>query len=198
MLSEFTGEILQKPPIYSAKKFKGKPLYKYARENTKVDIKPIKIEIFSLRGNIINKDTLEFEALTSSGAYIRSLAHDIGQRVGVGAYLEELIRVKTGEFDLSNAITLDAFIESAKTSNISKVVLPIEMLLPEFPKIIVNQGGRRAVLNGMPLMVEDIVKILSGEMLTHFRLFDESGKLLAIANKEKNQKRFKPFIVFPD
>jgi tRNA pseudouridine55 synthase len=198
ILSGFTGKIAQVPPIYSAKKVKGKPLYKYARENIEVKIKPVNIEIFSLQGKVLGKDTLWFEALTSSGTYIRSLAHDIGQKTGVGAFLESLKRVKIGEFDIRDSVTLERLTEEVKSGNIPKVVTPIESLLPEFPKIIVNQGGRKAVLNGMPLEVKDIIKVLSTEKSEYFRLFDEEGKLLSISRKDVKLMRFNSFIVFSD
>lgn len=197
ILSDFSGKILQKPPIYSAKKFKGKPFYKYARENKSLDVKPIEVEIYSIRGKVINKDILWFEALTSSGTYMRSLANDIGIKVGVGAYLEELKRERIGEFDLKRAVSVEELTVSSDISNLVKYVIPIETLLPEFPKIIVTQSGRRAVLNGMPLFIEGIIKILPAEDDTNFRLFDEEGKLLAIARKESKKVGFKPYIVFP-
>ena len=198
ILSGFIGKIAQVPPIYSAKKVKGKPLYKYARENKKVQIKPINIEIFSLQKKVLGKDTLWFETLTSSGTYIRSLAHDIGQKTGVGAYLESLERLKIGGFDIRNSVTLDELTEQVQSGGIAKVVIPIESLLPEFPKIIVNQGGRKAVLNGLPLEVKDIIKVLSPEKSEFFRLFDEEGKLLSISRKDVKLMRFNPHIVFPD
>jgi len=198
LLSQFTGKQLQTPPIYSAKKFKGKPLYKYARQNKEVEIKPVHIEIFSLKGKVVDQETLWFEALTSTGTYIRSLAHDMGQIVGVGAYLDELTRLAVGEFYLKDAFTLEELIRHVEASEISKVVTPIEALLPEFPKIIVNQGGRKGILNGMPLLPEDIIKVITTDNTENFRLFDDEGKLLAIARKDEKLMRFKPYIVFPN
>lgn len=198
ILSAFRGKISQTPPIYSAKKVKGKPLYKYAREKEDVKIKPVNIEIFTLQGKILEKDSLWFETLTSSGTYIRSLAHDIGQKAGSGAYLEELKRLKIGEFDIRNSVTLEELEDEVEAGNIAKVVGPIETLLPEFPKIIVSQGGRKAVLNGMPLEIKDIIKILSTEKSDYYRLFDEEGKLLTISQKDDKSMTFKPHIVFPD
>ncbi len=198
LLSGFTGEILQVPPIYSAKKYKGKPSYKYARENKKIELKPVKVKIYSLKGEIINKDGLRFEAITSSGTYVRSIAHDLGQKIGVGAYLEELKREKIGEFGLDVAFSIEELVKNKNLLDITKFIIPIETLLPEFPKIIVNQVGRNAVLNGMPLLTKDVIKIFPAECDIYFRLFDEQGKLLAIAQKEENKMRFKSNIVFPE
>lgn len=204
LLSRFTGPQVQTPPIYSAKKFKGKPLYKYARENKDagIEVKPVNIEIFSLKGEIVDKETLWFEALTSSGTYIRSLAHDIGRVVGTGAHLAELKREGVGEFHLRDAFTLEALARSVESTGISGVVTPIEALLPEFPRLIVNQGGRAAVLNGQPLLPRDIMKVLTADgnnnKTENFRLFDDEGKLLAIAQKDPKLMRFKPYLVFPN
>lgn len=200
LLSRFKGKQVQTPPIYSAKKFKGKPLYKYARQKKEgeVEIKPVDIEIFFLKGKVVDKETLWFEALTSSGTYIRSLAHDMGEIVGVGAYLDELTRLAVGEFHLKDAFTLEELTRHVEAFEISKVVTPIEVLLPEFPKIIVTHGGRKGILNGMPLLPEDILKIMATENTENFRIFDDEGKLLAIARKDEKLMRFKPYIVFPN
>jgi len=204
LLSAFRGKQMQYPPIYSAKKFKGRPLYKYARENKAqdVEIKPMEVEIFSLQAKVVDKETLWFKAETSSGTYIRSLAHDLGQKVGAGAYLKKLIREGVGEFDMHDAFTLEQLTLHAQKGEIAKVVTPIEVLLPEFPKIVVAPGGRNAILNGQSLVPEDVARIISPKTQSktseNFRLFDDEGKLLAIARKEPKLMRFKPFIVFPN
>ncbi len=204
LLAGFTGKQMQIPPIYSAKKFKGRPLYKYARENKagEIVVKPVEVEIFSLAGKVVDETALWFKAETSSGTYIRSLAHDMGQKLGVGAYLKELVREGVGEFHLDNAFTPAELTAHIETGDISKVVIPIEALLPEFPKIIVGPGGRQAVLNGMPLLPGDVTKIIhpknQNETGDHFRLFDDEGKLLAIARKDPKLMRFNPYIVFPN
>lgn len=204
LLVGFTGKQIQMPPIYSAKKFKGRPLYKYARENKveNIDLKPVEVEIFLLEGRVVNKTMLWFKTETSSGTYIRSLAHDMGQKLGVGAYLKELVREGVGEFYLENAFTPEQLAAHVKSGEISKVVTPIEALLPEFPKIIVGPGGSKAVLNGMPLLPGDVAKIIplktQNKTSEHFRLFDDEGKLLAVARKDPKLMRFKPYIVFPN
>lgn len=196
LLASFRGKQLQTPPIYSAKKFKGKPLYKYARENQEVEAKPVYIEIFSLTGHIITPNTLAFRAETSSGTYIRSLAHDMGQKIGVGAHLKELKRESVGEFHLDAAFTPQQLAERLKSDGVASVVTPIEALLPEFPKIIVNPSGKKSVLNGMPLLPRDVTKIINGHNGDQFRLFDDEGKLLAIAQKDAKLMRFKTMLVF--
>jgi tRNA pseudouridine55 synthase len=202
LLEGFRGRQMQFPPIYSAKKFKGKPLYKYARENKTgdIEVKAVEVEIFSLEAKVIDETHLWFRAETSSGTYIRSLAHDMGQKLGVGAHLGELLREGVGEFRLEKAFTLEQLAVCVEAGGIPGVVIPIEALLPEFPKIIVSPGGRRSVLNGGPLLPADVVKIISTKNQEknseYFRLFDDEGKLLGLTGKDPKLMQFKPHIVF--
>lgn len=196
ILKQFTGEIDQYPPIYSAKKYKGKPLYKYARANQKIPLKSSRITIHSLKGTVLNRNTLAFEASTSSGTYIRSLAHDIGEAIGVGAYLDHLRRERVGEFDGASAVASGLLTEDFGPDRILPHITPIESLLPEFPKIIIGPAGKQGVSNGMPLETRDIVKIIESREASHFRLFDEEGSFLAVAKKDRERRRFNPTIVF--
>jgi tRNA pseudouridine55 synthase len=198
LLSQFRGEQMQLPPVFSAKKFKGKPLYTYARRHQEVTIKPVVVSIYQLTGRVINNETMEFTALTSSGTYIRSLAHDLGQKVGVGAFLLELKRERIGAFTLQQALTLGEIEALAAAGNALQAVIPIEMLLNEYPKMIVNPAGRRCICNGMPLKAADIIKIFPATNNDFFRIFDDEGKLLAIAEKEPQAMSFKSSLVFPE
>jgi len=195
LLKKFRGKILQYPPKYSAKKYKGMPLYKYARKNMEVEIKPVEVEVFSLETRIVEKDLLEFRAVTSSGTYLRSLAHDIGNAAGSGAHLAGLTREAVGEYDLADALTLNELEDQAGRGSM-KGVVPIEMLLPEFPKIIVTQHGSEAVRNGAMLSLNDILKVSSGNDSENYRIFDDDGNFLALARKDSVLHRFKPFLVF--
>jgi tRNA pseudouridine55 synthase len=198
LLAQFRGAQMQLPPIFSAKKFKGKPLYKYARRNQAVDIKPASVNIHRLTGRVIDPETLEFAALTSAGTYIRSLAHDLGQKVGVGAFLLELKREMIGAFTLRQARTLGEIEALCAAGNALQAVIPIEMLLNEYPKMIVNPVGRRCICNGMALKASDVLKIFPAPNTAYFRIFDDEGKLLAIAEKEPQAMSFKSSLVFPE
>ena len=197
LLAGFRGRQLQMPPAFSAKKFKGKPLYTYARRQQEVPINAVEVTIHELTGRVIDRDTLEFRALTSSGTYIRSLAHDLGQKVGVGAYLLELKRERIGSFGLEQAKTLTEIENLLEAGNGLQAVIPIESLLDEFPKMIVSQTGRRCICNGMALKAADVLKIFPAQSTVYFRIFDDEGKLLAIAQKEAHSLSFKPYLVFP-
>jgi tRNA pseudouridine55 synthase len=198
LLAGFRGKQMQMPPAFSAKKFKGKPLYTYARREQPVSIAAVEISIHELTARVLDKETLEFRALTSSGTYIRSLAHDLGQVVGCGAYLLELKRERIGAFSLEQAVTLGQAEDLAAAGNALQAVIPIEKLLEEYPKMIVNQAGRRCVSNGMALKASDVLKIFPAASTAYFRIFDDEGKLLAIARKEPQAMNFKPYLVIPE
>jgi len=107
-LERFTGDLLQTPPMYSAKKIKGKKLYELAREGKEVAREPNPITVRSLTLDRYEPPELAFTVECSSGTYVRTLAHDIGRTLGCGAYLTALRRTGIGAFDIADAVRLDA------------------------------------------------------------------------------------------
>ncbi len=198
LLAGFRGTMRQAPPAFSAKKFKGRPLYTYARRQQPVSVAPVEVRIHELTGRALDGSTLEFRARTSSGTYIRSLAHDLGQKVGCGAFLLELKRERIGAFGLEGAVTLERLATLAAEGKALQAVIPIERLLEEYPKMIVNPAGRRCVANGMALRAADVLKIFPTASDDYFRVFDDEGKLLAIVEKELHNMSFKPYLVIPE
>jgi tRNA pseudouridine55 synthase len=106
VLKSFLGEIEQIPPAFSAKKIKGKKLYESARKGIKVKSKPQKVKIYEISILEYKFPHLKIKVKCSSGTYIRCLANDIGKKLGCGAYVDELIRTKIGEFSIENAVEL--------------------------------------------------------------------------------------------
>jgi len=107
ILKSFVGEIKQVPPIYSAIKIKGETAYKLARKGIKPKLKPRKVKIYSIKILNYKWPYLKIEIKCGKGTYIRSLAHDIGKKLGCGAYLEKLTRTKVGKFNIKNSIKLE-------------------------------------------------------------------------------------------
>ncbi len=108
--AELTGEIDQVPPMFSAVKFKGKPLYKLARKGHELERKPKKVNVKEFDIIPVSSNELSFRVLCSKGTYIRSLANDLGEKLGVGAYLKELRRTRIGSFSITGAIEPEDFI----------------------------------------------------------------------------------------
>jgi len=109
---KFEGKIMQKPPIFSALKREGKRLYQHAREGTKVEIQAREVEIESFKIISIEIPKITFEIICSKGTYIRSLAHDFGKELNNGAHLSSLRREMIGDFNFSDAISIDSFKEN--------------------------------------------------------------------------------------
>lgn len=106
-LQGFTGELLQVPPAFSAKKIGGKKAYELARQGLPVDIPASKVTVYSLRLVSFDYPNFTLECEVSSGFYVRSLVHDLGEKIGVGATVEEVRRIRVGAYHIENAVTLD-------------------------------------------------------------------------------------------
>ncbi len=115
-VKNFTGEIMQVPPIHSAIKQKGKPVYLQARKGIDVKLEPRKVTIRQFEITAIIMPVVSFEVVCTTGTYIRSLANDFGAHLGCGAYLSTLCRTRIGSYELNDAITMEEFISSAKNA----------------------------------------------------------------------------------
>ncbi len=111
-LQTFVGEIQQTPPAYSAKKLGGKKAYELARQGLEVDIPASTVKVYSLRLASFEYPAFSLECNVSSGFYVRSLVHDLGQKLGVGATVEEVRRLRVGPFSIERAVALDALLNS--------------------------------------------------------------------------------------
>ena len=124
----FRGEQDQLPPMFSAKKVNGQPLYKLARKGETIEREPRKITIFDIKVDKIELPKVQFEVACTKGTYIRTLAHDIGQKLGCGAYLSGLCRTQTGNMSLKNATSLDDLL-AMEIEDIEQKLLPITDIL---------------------------------------------------------------------
>lgn len=120
VLKSFVGTITQIPPVYSALKHKGKPLYEYARENKEVEVKPREVTIIDIHSVRIDLPFVTCTVVCTKGTYVRSLAHDIGIKLGVGGYLSSLCRKASGELSLNSALSINTVTELAISSGLVK------------------------------------------------------------------------------
>ena len=191
----FVGTIEQLPPLYSAKKVRGKPLYAYARRNQEVERKPCQVTIHSLDLLCEDEQVVRFRARTSSGTYIRTLAHDLGQKMGCGAHLASLIREGIGAFGLEQAITLEDLEALGPEERLGRV-LPLGDLLAHYPRVLVGEMAARGVLNGQPVMGPDILAVDGGGDFSFARIVGPDGHILALARRDSILKRYLPVLVF--
>ena len=118
-VKNFIGEVEQIPPMYSAVKHKGKPLYKYARKDVEIERKIRKVTITEFEIQKIELPEVTFRVKCSKGTYIRTLANDFGDKLGTGAYLKELRRLKIGDYDVRDSIALEEFLQDNITFSIN-------------------------------------------------------------------------------
>ncbi|WLD95385.1 tRNA pseudouridine(55) synthase TruB [Alkalihalobacillus sp. AL-G] len=180
VLNEFIGTIKQIPPMYSAVKIDGKKLYEYARAGKTVERPARTVEILSLKllsdpsrvesGNV----TFKIQVSCSKGTYVRTLAVDIGKRLGVPAHMALLVRTQSGPFKLEDTISFDELEEVVNDGRISEYVLPIEKAVSIFPSTTVSGALEQQVLNGAVL---EETKSLSN---LRTAVYNEQGECLAI------------------
>jgi|SRR5579884_1948910 len=176
-LDHFRGHLLQTPPPVSAKKIAGVPAYKLARRQVPVDLQPVEVEIRSLQVFSIFGDTVEIEATCSAGTYLRSIAHDLGQKLGCGGLLVNLRRTRAGNFDISQAHTLDELAELAETGRLASVVIPAGNLLSHLPSERVPETVEAQIRQGRQFRTSPFV-VPPGSPLV--RALSRSGDLIAI------------------
>ena len=148
------GKQLQKPPMYSAVKVKGKKLYEYAREGIEVEVKPREIEIYDTEFDSYNEETkeLRFVVSCSKGTYIRVLCEELAERLGTVGHMTELRRIKVDNFDLDYAIKLEDLEENKDNELfIQKCILEIPIIFFKWNKIVVPSKKLDLFLNGVKL-----------------------------------------------
>src|SRR5271155_5625513 len=146
--AESVGRFEQMPPIFSAKKVKGRPAYELARKKQPVELKPVEVELFEYKLTGIEGSVARFVIECSSGTYIRSLAHEMGQKLGCGAHLAEIERTAVGEFSIEQSIQLEELAEANRQGKFASCLIPLEALLPNFPRIDVLPVIEKRVRHG--------------------------------------------------
>jgi tRNA pseudouridine55 synthase len=132
-LNEFRGRFLQTPPPVSAKKIGGVPAYKLARQHLPVELNPVEVEVKQLEVQHLAASKLTILLTCAAGTYIRSIAHDLGQRLGCGALLSCLRRTRAGEYWVDQARTFDQLAALATENRLAEALIPVAQMLPEMP-----------------------------------------------------------------
>jgi len=203
IFQKYEGTICQMPPMFSAAHYKGKRLYHLARKGIEVKRNPKKVKIYQL--NLINfnkkvNPIVKFEVICSKGTYVRTLCNDIGDELGCGAHLSNLIRKKVGNFNIEDSLNLK---ELKKDKTLGKrYLISIDSALEELNKITVKSEATTTVLNGGVISSEQIVEIPEGLKTgknKFVKMFDVKGNLLSIGTSIKENGKnifFKPVKVF--
>lgn len=151
VISTFNGDILQIPPMYSAIHKDGKRLYELARLGQTAEIEPRKVKIYSVtRTGNLKDNGCNLTVECGKGTYIRTICHDIGQKLGCGAYMERLLRTSAAGFNINSALRINEIEQRVKTGDIS-FITPITQAIAYMPKCAINDVCHKALTNGNPV-----------------------------------------------
>ncbi|HET7629101.1 MAG TPA: tRNA pseudouridine(55) synthase TruB [Bacillales bacterium] len=199
VLSEWTGNIRQVPPMYSAVKVNGRKLYEYAREGIEVDRPERFVTIHALElmsdGIRTHEDEASFRVRVhcSKGTYIRTLAVDIGKSLGYPAHLTSLKRTRSGMFSLSDCLSLKQAERLAEDGELDDALVPLEKAFRAMPRWIVPADAAEKIKNGSVLPLPEEMKA------NRFTVYNEKGSLLAVYRRHPHKEGYmKPERVFPE
>jgi len=188
-LETFVGEIEQTPPPYSAVKIKGRKAYEMAREGEEVDLVPRHIRVYSLELLEWAPPEAVIDVYCSSGTYVRSLAHDLGEKLGCGAHLIGLRRTKSGRFTLRDAVPLRRLREACEDGTWYQYLIPAAEALSDWPAIELSQDDVEAIRHGHRIPAQDNVQDMA-------RGVSEQGELVALLEYISEAKEWQPKKVF--
>ncbi|HKW63476.1 MAG TPA: tRNA pseudouridine(55) synthase TruB [Candidatus Acidoferrum sp.] len=210
LAAERIGPFEQMPPAFSAKKIGGRPAYELARKKQEVELKPVQVEIYEYKLTGIEGSIAHFVIECSSGTYIRSLAHEMGQKLGCGAHLAEITRTAVGEFSLEQAIALEELAEASRAGRFANCVIKLENLLQNFPRVNVLPVIEKRVRHGSKFNIS-VSQLQPGRvepppgatteldggppMAPRLRVFNQQEKLIAIAEAVV-PRTYQPLVVF--
>ena len=190
-LQAFVGQQDQIPPMYSAKKKNGIPLYKLARNGINIPREPVKITVYSI--DFIKKEGAQvfFEVRCSAGTYIRTLSHDIGEELGCCAHMVSLTRTQVGLFDLERTLTLEELKAANEDGSLCEKLFPLEEALNFLPAIRVKEEYLESISHGVALSkcsLDDLPDQL--KMGHYFRVLGNNDKILAVVEAVVNQDSY--------
>jgi len=189
-IEKFRGPQMQYPPLYSAIKIEGQPAYKRARAGEAIVLEPRPIVIYALEILTWIPPRLTLDIECSKGTYVRSLAHDLGIQIGCYAYLESLIRTRSGPFTLADSITLEQFAEAVETNSILHHSFPSDKALEHYPAIKLDAETVERVKHG------NTFKSMLANNSGLARVYDINEVFIAIAEWNEEQQVWQPRKVF--
>jgi len=176
-LNQFRGTFLQIPPPFSAKKIAGTPAYKLARKKIPVDLAPVEVRVFELNLDDFDGASVQIRVHCSSGTYLRGIAHDIGQQLHCGAFLESLRRTASGEFAEDQAHSLDDLAKLSAAGRLIDAMIPAARLLPQFSSAAVDVLTVGQIRQGKDFRLSPFLQTPASK---YVKAISQDGDLVAI------------------
>jgi tRNA pseudouridine55 synthase len=183
----FTGRVMQRPPPFSAKRVAGTRAYKLARQQKPVSLAPVEVEIYALELLSFENDQAHFAVECSGGTYVRSLAHDVGQKLGCPAHLARLRRTAVAEFTEQRAVTFEQLDDAVRDEKLADCLVPVEALLPGCPELVVRGREEQSIRHGHAFELAQALRGDRGQApgrapaLTLLKIMNSERRLIAVA-----------------
>lgn len=201
VIESFKGPIEQLPPVYSALKHNGVPLYKLARRGRPVQKPPRQVQIYDIRVTDVNLPYVHFEVSCSAGTYIRTLGADIGQKLGCGGHISALKRTASSGFTLNQAIPLPVLEEAARSGQLSSIMTSMKDALPDIPEISADRHIEKKIRHGQILTTKDLIGPAGTQIDCragdYLKIVDREQGLVAIVEHHATGDRLTYSCVFP-
>ncbi|UCC60131.1 MAG: tRNA pseudouridine(55) synthase TruB [Dehalococcoidia bacterium] len=191
-IESFQGIIQQTPPMYSAVKHQGVPLYRLARAGVSVPRKPRHIEIYRIDLLQWRSPSAVLEVECSKGTYIRTLANDLGEKLGCGGHLKNLVRIRSGPFNINDGVTLEQVEEAFREGEETSIIHPLDVAVLHLPYMTVDEEEERAISNGR-ILNRDVQDAKGGD---YYRVYTVDGRFVAIMSYDIDLKGWRPRKVF--
>ena len=194
MIASFEGEYQQIPPMYSALKVNGKKLYEYAREGIEIERKPRKVQIFSIKIQKIELPKVWFLVECSKGTYIRTLCHDIGEKLGCGGCMETLRRTRVSVFPMEDSLKLSEIEKLRDEEKLTQVIIPMDAMFQNLEAAIVKEQFQKLLYNGNPMGRNSFEQQPSS--LETIRIYDQYKNFIGIYQWIEKKEIYQPIKLF--
>ena len=196
VIEPFVGVIRQVPPMYSAIKVQGQRLYKLARAGKEIERAARTVEIHQIQILEFASPSVTLLVDCGRGVYMRSLAHDLGQVLGCGAYVSDLERLQCGGFDTEDSVTLQQLELAAEpgSGGWMQYLQPVDVVLRKLSTLAAGPSAKHHLLNGQPVSCG--LQPVDGEYLEPFRAYDQEGRFLAMVRYDRAASSWTPIKVF--
>lgn len=201
-IMSFLGDYAQIPPMYSALKVDGKKLYELARAGKEVERQARMVQILELSIEGIKLPRVRLRVTCSKGTYIRTLCHDIGEKLGCGGCMEHLLRTRVERFLVEDSLKLDEIEHLRDEGRIAEYIVPVEEALAGYPALFVRPEADKALLNGNPCFKQQIDWEKSGALTEKkdgqmFRMYHSDGIFAGVYQYQEEKHWYKPWKMFP-
>lgn len=193
-IQSFVGDKMQIPPMYSALKVQGRKLYELAREGKEIERQPRPVTFYEIKILEMKLPFVRFSVTCSKGTYIRTLCHDIGEKLGCMGCMESLLRTKVDRFEIQDSLKLADIEERTKKGDISRCIISVEDMFSGYPKVQAKAEFDKMLKNGNPVPADASDPASNAE--TRVRMYNSTGVFIGIYELHTERKLYKPVSIF--